>query len=95
MPGVLAYLVAWPGEDDEQSIPIYDHLYVGRECSGIEEDRRFLVDDDAVSRNHMEVRLDVEQDQAWLVDRSTNGTLLNGTRIERSVPVQIMLSTVT
>jgi class 3 adenylate cyclase len=88
--GVLAYLVAWPGEEDEQSVPIYDHLYVGRECSGIEEDRRFLVDDDAVSRNHMEVRLDVEQDQAWLVDRSTNGTRLNGTRIERSVPVQIM-----
>ncbi|HVB90927.1 MAG TPA: adenylate/guanylate cyclase domain-containing protein [Acidimicrobiales bacterium] len=88
--GALAYLVAWPGESDEQSIPIYDHLYVGRECSGIEDERRFLIDDDAVSRNHMEVRLDTEQDQAWLVDRSTNGTRLNGTRIERSVPVQIM-----
>jgi adenylate cyclase len=90
MSGVLAYLVAWPGEPDEESVPIYDHLYVGRECSGIEDERRFLIDDDAVSRNHMEVRLDVEQDQAWLVDRSTNGTRLNGTRIERSVPVQIM-----
>jgi adenylate cyclase len=88
--GVLAYLVAWPGESDEESIPIYDHLYVGRECAGVEDERRFLIDDEGVSRNHMELRLDAEQDQAWLVDRSTNGTRLNGTRVERSVPVQIM-----
>ena len=32
----------------------------------------------------------LSQDQAWLVDRSTNGTWLNGARMERSVPVQIM-----
>ena len=49
-----------------------------------------MIDDDAVSRTHMEVRLDREQDQAWLIDRSTNGTRLNGSRIERSVPTRIM-----
>ena len=87
---VLAYLVAWPGTEDEHSIPIADHLFVGRECAGIDDDHRFVIDDEAVSRTHMEVRLDAEQDQAWLIDRSTNGTRLNGTRIERSVPTRIM-----
>jgi class 3 adenylate cyclase len=86
----LAYLVAWPGEKDEQSIPILGHLFVGRECAGIDDRHRFIIDDESVSRTHMEVRLDAEQDQAWLIDRSTNGTRLNGSRIERSVPVRIM-----
>ena len=44
----------------------------------------------SVSRTHAELHLDPGQDQAWLVDRSTNGTWLNGARMERSVPVQIM-----
>jgi len=87
---VLAYLVAWPGSEDERSIPIVDHLFVGRECAGIDDDHRFVIDDEGVSRTHMEVRLDKEQDQAWLIDRSTNGTRLNGSRIERSVPTRIM-----
>ncbi|MGH9076797.1 MAG: FHA domain-containing protein [Acidimicrobiales bacterium] len=88
--GALAYLVARPGATDEVSIPIADHLFVGRECHGIDDGHRFLIDDAGVSRNHMELRLDIERDQAWLVDRSTNGTRLNGARIERSVPVQVM-----
>ena len=88
--GVLAYLIASPGKSDEQSIPILDHLFVGRECSGIDEQHRFLIKDRSVSRAHIEVHLDVEHDHAWLVDRSTNGTRLNGSRMERSLPVQIM-----
>ena len=86
----LAYLVAWPGRNDEQSIPIIDHLFVGRECNGIDDQHRFLIEDISVSRTHAEVHLDTKQDQAWLIDRSTNGTWLNGARMERSVPVQIM-----
>ena len=78
------------GRDDEQSIPIHDHLFVGRECNGIDDEHRFLIEDDRVSRSHMELHLDRAQDQAWLIDRSTNGTWLNGARMERSVPVQIM-----
>jgi adenylate cyclase len=35
------------------------------------------------------LRLDLELDQAWVTDHSTNGTRLNGKRIERSVPVRI------
>jgi adenylate cyclase len=88
--GALAYLIASPGRSDERSVPVFDHLFVGRECNGIDDEHRFLVDDMSVSRNHCELRLDPAEDQAWLVDRSTNGTWLNGARMERSVPVQIM-----
>jgi adenylate cyclase len=87
--GALAYLIAWPGRDDERSIPVRGHLFVGRECDGIDDDHCFLIDDASVSRSHLEIHLDTGQDQAWLVDRSTNGTWLNGARMERSVPVQI------
>jgi len=88
--GVLAYLIAWRGRGEERSVPISDHLFVGRECGGIVEAHRFLIDDVSVSRTHFELHLDPAQDQAWLTDRSTNGTRLNGARVERSVPVQIM-----
>jgi adenylate cyclase len=88
--GPLAFLIASPGLEAEESIPIHDHLFVGRECNGIDDHHRYLVADEGVSRNHLEVRLEPEQDQAWLIDRSTNGTRLNGNRVERSVPVQIM-----
>jgi adenylate cyclase len=83
-------LIARPGHGDEQSVPISDHLFLGRECSGIDDEHRFLIDDESVSRAHAELHLDAERDQAWLVDRSTNGTWLNGARLDRSVPVQIM-----
>ena len=76
--GALAYLIAWPGGDDERSIPVRGHLFVGRECDGIDDDHCFLIDDASVSRSHLELHLDTGQDQAWLVDRSTNGTWLNG-----------------
>ncbi len=70
-------------------MPIHDWLVVGRECAGIDERHRLLIDDLAISRTHLELRLDFELDQAWLTDHSTNGTRLNGQRIERSVPVRI------
>ena len=87
IPGVL---VIAPDLADERSVPVYDWLVVGRECAGADEQHRLLIDDPAVSRTHLELRLDFERDQAWLTDCSTNGTRLNGQRIERSVPVRIM-----
>jgi adenylate cyclase len=89
-PAALAYLIAWPGRSEEHSVPIFDHLFVGRECSGIDDEHRFLIDDGSVSRTHVEIHLDNAHNHAWLTDRSTNGTRLNGTRMERSVPAQIM-----
>jgi class 3 adenylate cyclase len=84
-----AMLVIAPGRADERSTPVHDWLAVGRECAGINDEHRLLVDDASVSRVHLEVRLDLDLDQAWLTDHSTNGTRLNGQRVERTVPVRI------
>ncbi len=86
---IPATLVIAPDRAEERSAPIYDWLVVGRECAGIDERHRLLIDDLTISRTHLELRLDFALDQAWLTDHSTNGTRLNGQRIERSVPVRI------
>ena len=86
---IPATLVLAPDRAGERSTPVYDWLVVGRECGGVDERHRLLIDDRAVSRTHLELRLDLELDQAWLTDHSTNGTRLNGQRIERSVAVRI------
>jgi adenylate cyclase len=88
-PAIPAVLVSAPDRAEQRSTPVYDWLVVGRECPGVDERHRLLIDDRAVSRTHLELRLDFELDQAWLTDHSTNGTRLNGRRIERSVPVRI------
>jgi len=86
---IPATLVIAPDRAGERSTPVYDWLVVGRECAGVDERHRLLIDDPAVSRTHLELRLDFELDQAWLTDHSTNGTRLNGRRIARSIPVTI------
>ena len=86
---VPALLVMSPDQADERSTPVYDWLVIGRECAGVDERHRLLIDGPAISRTHLELRLDLELDQAWLTDHSMNGTRLNGKRIERSVPVRI------
>src|ERR1700733_4835553 len=86
---IPALLVIAPDLAEEQSTPVYDWVVVGRECAGVEEKHRLLIEHPAISRTHLEVRLDFEGDQAWLTDHSTNGTRLNGKRIERSIPVTI------
>jgi adenylate cyclase len=73
----------------ERSVPIFDQLFVGRECAGISEARRLLIDDPWISRTHLEIRLDTLTDQAFLIDTSSNGTLLNGVRLERAVALPI------
>jgi adenylate cyclase len=73
----------------EKSVPIFDQLFVGRRCSGIDEQRRLVIDDPNISRNHLEIRLDAATDRAYLIDTSTNGTLLNDMPLERAVQVPI------
>ena len=73
----------------EKSVPIFDQLFVGRQCTGIDEQRRLVISDPNISRNHLEIRLDVATDRAFLIDNSTNGTLLNGMPLERAVQVPI------
>jgi adenylate cyclase len=81
----LGYLVVDNG-GVERRVPIFDQLFVGRECAGINESRRLVIPDPEISRNHLEIRLDAVGDQAFVIDTSTNGTLLNGMRLERAVP---------
>jgi adenylate cyclase len=86
---VLATVAVSPGTSTERVVPVHDRLFIGRECGSIDEDHRLIVRDDTVSRHHLEIRLDVDQDQAFVIDVSTNGTRLNGVRIERAMPVRV------
>ncbi|WP_235852707.1 adenylate/guanylate cyclase domain-containing protein [Mycobacterium interjectum] len=84
----LAYLVVADG-GTERPVPIFDQLFVGRECAGISDARRLVIDDPEISRTHLEIRLDAAGDQAFVIDTSSNGTLLNGVRVERAAALPI------
>ncbi len=86
---IPAIVVLAPDRAEERSTPVYDWLVAGRECAGVDERHRLLIDDPVISRTHLELRLDLDLDLAWLTDHSTNGTRLNGQRMERSVAVRI------
>jgi len=75
--------------DATRSVAIFDQLFVGRECAGISAARRLVIPDPEMSHTHCEVRLDATGDQAFIIDTSTNGTLLNGARLVRAVPVPL------
>jgi adenylate cyclase len=83
-----AYLVVAEG-GAARSVPVFDQLFVGRECAGISPARRLVIDDPEISRTHLEIRLDSAGDQAFVIDTSTNGTSLNGARLERAVPLPV------
>jgi adenylate cyclase len=56
----------------------------------VDEAHRILLGEDlAVSRNHLEIRVDPDSNQAVVVDTSSNGSRINGVRIERSVAVPL------
>jgi class 3 adenylate cyclase len=75
------WVVTSPGLPDERAIRVDGRLCLGRECAGVDEAHRFLVDEAAVSRDHAEIR--VSATDVLIVDRSTNGTRVNGRLIER------------
>ncbi len=84
----LGYLVV-ADVGPERQVPIFDQLFVGRECAGISEKRRLVIPDPEISRTHLEIRLDAVADHAFVIDTSSNGTLLNGVRLERAMPLPI------
>jgi len=84
-----AFVAVDVGTPRERVVPVHDVLVIGRECAGVDGRRRLLVDDETVSRRHVELRLDLDNDCACLFDTSTNGTRLNGARIERATEVRI------
>ncbi len=78
------------GSPGETTLLLVDRLFVGRECAGVDDTRRIVLPDDlAVSRNHLEIRVDAETSQAFVVDTSSNGSRINGVRIERSVAIPL------
>ena len=64
----LAHLVVHARMAAEQEVPIFDQLFVGRECAGINEQRRLVIRDPGISRNHLEIRLDAVADRAFVID---------------------------
>jgi predicted component of type VI protein secretion system len=84
-----AYIAVDPGTVNEVLVPIDGRLVVGRECAGVDERHRLLIRDGSVSRSHLEISLDVQQDRAWAVDTSSNGTLLNGSAMQPAMPVPL------
>jgi class 3 adenylate cyclase len=84
----FGYVVVDPGSPGESRLPLMDRLFVGRECAGVDDAHRILLTGDpAVSRNHLELRIDPELSRAMVVDTSSNGVRVNGVRIERAVGV--------
>jgi adenylate cyclase len=72
-------------DGEETAVPIFDQLFVGRECAGIDPERRLVLAVPGISRSHLEIRLDASRGRAFVIDTSTNGTSLNGMRIHRAV----------
>jgi class 3 adenylate cyclase len=68
-------------------VPIIGRLFVGRKTDVASSSSQLLFDDPAVSRNHFELRVD--DDGVVLVDRSTNGTRVNGRPVEREAPLAL------
>ena len=86
----FGYVVVDPGTPGEASRPLHDRIFVGRECAGVDDSHRILLGDDlAVSRNHLEIRVDPELSRAVVVDTSSNGIRVNGIRVERAVAVPL------
>lgn len=81
-------VVVRTGSGAEREVPILGRLFVGRECAGIEPRQRLILEDPGISRDHLELRADPDG-TTRLIDHSTNGTWVNGRRVERGEPVPL------
>ena len=89
-PTSVGLLVLDPERGGSTTVQVVDRVFIGRECAGIDESRRILLEDDpSISRNHAEVRVDPDSSRPFIVDTSSNGTRVNGRRIERAVNVPL------
>jgi class 3 adenylate cyclase len=62
-----------------QQLEIVDKIFIGRSCKGVDPQKRILVQDAQVSRDHAVISRRAEQLQ--ITDRSKNGTWVNGIRM--------------
>ena len=70
----------WVDENHQtQRLEIVDKIFIGRSCKGVDPQKRILVQDEQVSRDHAVVSRRAEQLQ--ITDRSKNGTWVNGIRL--------------
>ncbi len=75
----------WMDETGQVSrLDLIDKIFIGRCCRGIEDSRRIVVKDLAVSRDHTIVSLDGSRFQ--ITDMSKNGVLVNNVRVEPGSP---------
>jgi class 3 adenylate cyclase len=73
------YLEWLDGRQQSQRIEIVDRVYIGRTCKGIDPQRRILLDDPKVSRNHAEISWTAGRLQ--VLDTSRNGIWVNNVRM--------------
>jgi pSer/pThr/pTyr-binding forkhead associated (FHA) protein len=83
-----AWIIVEPGTAAERQLPINGSLLIGRECAGADPSNALILSDPAVSREHVEI-LANPGSTPTIVDRSTNGTKVNGRRIERGLPLEL------
>jgi class 3 adenylate cyclase len=70
----------WVDENRQtQHLEIVDKVFIGRSCKGVEPQKRILVQDAQVSRDHAVISRRGEH--LRITDRSKNGTWVNGTRL--------------
>jgi len=62
-----------------QHLEIIDKVFIGRSCKGVDPQKRILVHDAQVSRDHAVISRRGEN--LKITDRSKNGTWVNGTRL--------------
>jgi adenylate cyclase len=79
-------IIISPGTSEERAVPIEGRLFVGRECAGIDPKQRLILEYPSISRDHLELRSD-PHGGTRLIDHSTNGTWVNGRRVERDEPL--------
>jgi adenylate cyclase len=81
-------MIVSPGTGLERVVLVPGRLFVGRECAGIEPRQRLILDEPSISRDHFELRSESDG-TTKLIDHSTNGTWVNGRRVERGEPVAL------
>jgi class 3 adenylate cyclase len=70
----------WQDENGaSHQLALTDKIFLGRVCRGIERNKRILVHDPMVSRDHAVIRL--TRDGAEITDMSKNGTWINNVRM--------------
>lgn len=85
----IAVVLVTGASEPARTVAVTDRLFVGRTCHGIDDQHRLIVGGTNVSRDHCQIHFDTRSRRATLVDTSTNGTRLNGSLVERSVPVPL------